>query len=135
MSEADAAALRVTVALAVVTTAVLLVVGTPLAWALARGRGRWRGPVAALAALPLVLPPTVLGFYLLSLLGPNGPVGRATAALGLGVLPFTFAGLVIGSTLYTRPFVVQPLQSAFEAGANGLGWDLADLATAWCPYR
>ena len=121
MTEADAGALRVTVALAVVTTAALLVVGTPLAWALARGRGRWRGPVAALAALPLVLPPTVLGFYLLVLLGPSGAVGRATAALGWGTLPFTFAGLVVGSTLYSLPFVVQPLQNAFESvGARPL---------------
>jgi molybdate transport system permease protein len=115
VTDADATALRVTVALAVITTAVLLLVGTPLAWALARGRGRWRAPVAALAALPLVLPPTVLGFYLLVLLGPGGAVGRATQTLGLGTLPFTFAGLVVGSTLYSLPFVVQPLQNAFEA--------------------
>jgi molybdate transport system permease protein len=115
MNAADASAVRVTVALASLTTVVLLLVGTPLAWWLAHARARLTRPVGALVALPLVLPPTVLGFYLLMLLGPNGAVGRATHALGLGTLPFTFTGLVVGSTLYSLPFVVQPLQNAFEA--------------------
>ncbi|HCL14194.1 MAG TPA: molybdate ABC transporter permease subunit, partial [Pseudomonas sp.] len=89
--------------------------GTPLAWWLACTRSRLRGPIGAVVALPLVLPPTVLGFYLLVALGPNGPIGQLTQSLGLGLLPFTFAGLVVGSVLYSMPFVVQPLQNAFEA--------------------
>jgi molybdate transport system permease protein len=90
-------------------------VGTPLAWWLARTRSRAKPLLAALVAMPLVLPPTVLGFYLLLLMGPQGPVGQLTQALGLGRLPFTFAGLVVASVLYSLPFVVQPLQQAFEA--------------------
>ena len=109
------AAIRLTLELALVTTVILLVVGTPLAWWLARTRSAWKGVVGAIVALPLVLPPTVLGFYLLVALGPNGPLGQLTQALGLGLLPFTFAGLVVGSVLYSMPFVVQPLQNAFEA--------------------
>ena len=101
--------------LATITTIILLLLGTPLAWWLARARGWYKQPVAAIIAMPLVLPPTVLGFYLLLLLGPNGAVGQATQALGLGVLPFTFAGLVVASVLYLLPFAVQPLQNAFEA--------------------
>jgi len=101
--------------LAATVTVLLLLLGTPLAWWLARGRTAWRRPVSALVTLPLVLPPTVLGFYLLLLLGPHGAVGRLTTALGLGTLPFTFAGLVVASMLYSLPFVVQPLQNAFEA--------------------
>lgn len=115
MSAADFAAIRLTLELAATTTAILLVVGTPIAWWLARTRSMWKGVVGAVVALPLVLPPTVLGFYLLVTLGPNGPVGALTQSLGLGVLPFTFAGLVVGSVLYSMPFVVQPLQNAFEA--------------------
>ena len=111
----DLAAIRLTLELAAVTTAILLVVGTPIAWWLARTCSMWKGVVGAVVALPLVLPPTVLGFYLLVTLGPNGPVGAVTQWLGLGVLPFTFAGLVVGSVLYSMPFVVQPLQNAFEA--------------------
>lgn len=111
----DFAAVRLTLELAAVTTAILLVIGTPIAWWLARTRSAWKGPVGAVVALPLVLPPTVIGFYLLVALGPNGPVGQLTQALGLGVLPFTFAGLVVGSVFYSLPFVVQPLQNAFEA--------------------
>jgi molybdate transport system permease protein len=110
----DLTAVWLTLRLAAVSTALLLVIGTPIAWWLARTRSRLKGPVGALVALPLVLPPTVLGFYLLVLMGPQGPVGAATQALGLGVLPFTFAGLVIGSIVYSLPFVVQPLQAAFE---------------------
>ncbi|CAI07651.1 MULTISPECIES: molybdate ABC transporter permease subunit [Aromatoleum] len=112
---AGLAAIRLTLELAAVTTAVLLVVGTPIAWWLARTGSRWKGVVGAVVALPLVLPPTVIGFYLLVALGPHGPVGQLTQALGLGLLPFTFAGLVVGSVFYSLPFVVQPLQNAFEA--------------------
>ncbi|MHA6477838.1 molybdate ABC transporter permease subunit [Stutzerimonas sp. KH-1] len=111
----DLAAIWLTLKLASVTTLLLLLLGTPLAWWLARTRSRLRGPIGAVVALPLVLPPTVLGFYLLVALGPNGPVGQLTQSLGLGLLPFTFAGLVVGSVLYSMPFVVQPLQNAFEA--------------------
>jgi len=115
LDEAGLQAIALTVRLAATTTAVLLLAGTPLAWWLARTRSRLKGPVGALVALPLVLPPVVLGFYLLVLMGPNGPVGQLTQSLGWGVLPFTFAGLVVGSVLYSMPFVVQPLQNAFEA--------------------
>lgn len=111
----DFAAIWLTVKLASVTTLLLLLLGTPLAWWLARTRSRLRGPIGAVVALPLVLPPTVLGFYLLVALGPNGPIGQLMQSLGLGLLPFTFAGLVVGSVLYSMPFVVQPLQNAFEA--------------------
>jgi len=104
-----------TLMLASITTVVLLIVGTPLAWWLARTRSWVKQPLAAVVALPLVLPPTVLGFYLLVILGPHGPVGTLTRALGWGTLPFTFPGLVVGSTIYSLPFVVQPLQNAFEA--------------------
>ena len=118
---ADLQAVALTLKLAFVVTALLLALGTPLAWWLAHTRSRWKAPLAALVALPLVLPPTVLGFYLLMLMGPHGPVGQATQALGLGLLPFSFAGLVIASMLYSMPFVVQPLQTAFEAvGARPL---------------
>ena len=111
----DWLAVWLTLRLAATTTVLLLLLGTPLAWWLARTRSRLKGPVGALVALPLVLPPTVLGFYLLVTLGPDGPIGRLTQSLGLGVLPFTFAGLVVGSLIYSLPFVVQPLQAAFEA--------------------
>ncbi|MCK9685268.1 molybdate ABC transporter permease subunit [Scleromatobacter humisilvae] len=117
----DLQAVALTLKLAFVVTALLLVLGTPLAWWLAHTRSRWKAPLAALVALPLVLPPTVLGFYLLMLMGPHGWVGKATQALGIGLLPFSFAGLVIASMLYSMPFVVQPLQTAFEAiGARPL---------------
>ena len=112
----DASALQaiwLTFKLASVTTALLLLVGTPLAWWLTRTSSRAKGVVAALVALPLVLPPVVIGFYLLLLMGPNGPVGQLTQALGLGLLPFTFSALVVGSVFYSLPFVVQPLQNAF----------------------
>ena len=108
-------ALALTLRLAATTTLVLLLAGTPLAWWLARTRSRLKGPVGALVALPLVLPPVVLGFYLLVFMGPSGPVGQLTQSLGWGLLPFSFAGLVVGSVLYSMPFVVQPLQNAFEA--------------------
>jgi molybdate transport system permease protein len=104
-----------TLKLASVTTVTLMFVATPIAWWLAR-TGHWlKQPLASVVALPLVLPPTVLGFYLLVLLGPNGPVGQLTEQLGLGTLPFTFAGLVVASVIYSLPFAVQPVQNAFEA--------------------
>ncbi len=115
MDQAGLQAIWLTVRLATTTTLVLLLVGTPLAWWLARTRSWVKGPVGALVALPLILPPVVLGFYLLVLMGPNGPVGQLTQSLGWGLLPFSFAGLVIGSVFYSMPFVVQPLQNAFEA--------------------
>ena len=110
----DLQAATLTLKLAFVVTLLLLIVGTPLAWWLAHTRSRWKAALAALVALPLVLPPTVLGFYLLMLMGPHGLVGQATQALGIGLLPFSFTGLVIASMLYSMPFVVQPLQTAFE---------------------
>lgn len=115
LDDASLQALALTLRLAATTTVVLLLAGTPLAWWLARTRSWLKGPVGALVALPLVLPPVVLGFYLLVLMGPNGPVGQLTQSLGWGLLPFSFAGLVVGSVLYSMPFVVQPLQNAFEA--------------------
>ena len=115
MSEADWMAVRLTAALAGLSTLLLLILGTPLAWWLARTRSRLKPLASAVVALPLVLPPSVLGFYLLLLMGPQGPVGQFTEALGLGRLPFTFSGLVVASVLYSLPFVVQPLQQAFEA--------------------
>lgn len=115
MTPADWTAIRLTAQLAALTTLLLLLLGTPLAWWLARTRSALKPVAASLVAMPLVLPPTVIGFYLLLLLGPLGPVGQATQALGLGRLPFTFAGLVLASVLYSLPFVVQPLQQAFEA--------------------
>lgn len=115
LSTEDYAAIWLTLKLAGVTTLLLMVLCTPLAWWLAHTRSRWSGPIGAVVALPLVLPPTVIGFYLLVTLGPNGPIGQLTQALGLGQLPFTFAGLVLGSLIYSMPFTVQPLQRAFEA--------------------
>ena len=111
----DIQALKLTAQLAGLTTLMLLLLGTPIAWWLARTRSRIKGVVAAVVALPLVLPPTVIGFYLLMLMGPKGPVGELTQWLGWGLLPFTFAGLVVASVLHSFPFVVQPLQQAFEA--------------------
>ncbi len=107
-------AIWLTVRLSAVVTLILLLIGTPIAWWLARTHSLLKAPVAALVALPLVLPPTVIGFYLLLSLGPNGVGGQLTQALGLGLLPFTFWGLVIASVLYSLPFMVQPLQGAFE---------------------
>jgi molybdate transport system permease protein len=112
---ADLSAIWLTCKLATVVTIILLLVGTPIAWWLARTRSWWKGPVGAIVALPIVLPPTVIGFYLLVATGPHGPLGKLTQALGIGLLPFTFAGLVIASVLYSLPFVVQPLQNAFES--------------------
>ena len=108
-------AIGLTLQLATLTTAVLLLLATPLAWWLSQTRSRWRAPIAALVTLPLVLPPTVLGFYLLVLLGPQGWVGMVTQWLGLGLLSFSFSGLLIGSVIFSLPFAVQPIQYAFEA--------------------
>lgn len=115
LSPDDWQALVLTAKLASIVTLLLYVIGTPIAWWLARSHSGWRGPIAAVVALPLVLPPTVLGFYLLLAMGPNGPIGALTESLGLGLMPFTFEGLVIASVLYSLPFMVQPLQAAFEA--------------------
>ncbi len=108
-------AIVLTLQLASLTTLVLLLLATPLAWWLSQTRSPWRGPVAALATLPLVLPPSVLGFYLLVAMGPQGPLGQWTQAMGWGVLSFTFTGLLIGSVVFSLPFAVQPIQHAFEA--------------------
>ena len=115
MTAADWATVRLTLALAGLSTALLLLLGTPLAWWLARTRSGFKPLIAAAVAMPLVLPPTVLGFYLLLLMGPQGPVGQLSDALGLGRLPFTFGGLLVASVVYSLPFVVQPVQQAFEA--------------------
>jgi molybdate transport system permease protein len=111
----DLGAVALTLRLALLTTLVLVIMGTPMAWWLATTRSRWKTWVGAVVTLPLVLPPAVLGFYLLLWLGPRGPVGRLTDWLGWGTLPFTFAGLVVASTIYSLPFVIQPLRDAFEA--------------------
>lgn len=115
MSAGAWAALALSLRLAAVTTLVLFLIGTPLAWWLARTRSRFKEAIAAVVALPLVLPPTVIGFYLLLLMGPHGPVGWLTQQLGWGLLPFSFSGLVVGSVIFSLPFLVQPLQNAFEA--------------------
>ncbi|MBC7917191.1 MAG: molybdate ABC transporter permease subunit [Rhodoferax sp.] len=115
MDRSDIAAIALTIELAALTTVTLLVLATPLAWWLARTGSRWRAPIGAVVALPLVLPPSVLGFYLLVSFGPNGPIGQFTHALGWGTLAFTFTGLWLGSVVYSLPFAVQPLQHAFEA--------------------
>jgi molybdate transport system permease protein len=104
-----------TLKLASITTVVLLIIGTPIAWWLARSAASWKEAVAAIVALPLVLPPTVLGFYLLLILGPNGPGGWVASFYNARSLAFTFEGLVIGSVLYSMPFAVQPIRNAFEA--------------------
>ena len=108
-------AIRLSRELATLTTVILLALATPLAWWLANTSSRWRAPVGALVTLPLVLPPTVLGFYLLLLMVPDGAVGRITAALGWGSLNFSFSGLLVGSIVFSLPFAVQPIQHAFEA--------------------
>jgi len=115
LTDSDLQALWLTARLAGIVTAILLLLGTPIAWWLARTKAWWKGPVGAVVALPLVLPPSVLGFYLLLAMGPHGPVGQLTQTLGIGLLPFTFWGLVIASVFYSLPFMVQPLQTAFEA--------------------
>ncbi len=114
----DWGAIVLTLKLATVVTLLLLLIGTPIAWWLARTRSRCKGVIGAIVALPLVLPPTVIGFYMLVAMGPNGPVGHLTQSLGIGLLPFSFPGLVIASIFYSLPFAVQPLQNAFEAIGN-----------------
>ena len=108
-------AVVLTVQLASVTTVLLLIVATPLAWWLSQTTSRWRAPILAFVTLPLVLPPTVLGFYLLVAMGPHGWFGQWTQAMGWGLLSFTFSGLVLGSMVFSLPFAVQPLQHSFEA--------------------
>ena len=115
LTSEDLAAILLTLQLASVTTVLLLFLATPIAWWLAHSQSGWRAPIAALVALPLVLPPTVLGFYLLIALGPLGPVGQFTQWAGWGSLAFSFSGLVLGSMIYSLPFAVQPLVNAFEA--------------------
>ncbi|MCW5656684.1 MAG: molybdate ABC transporter permease subunit [Burkholderiaceae bacterium] len=114
-SDADLGAIWLTLRLATIVTGLLLLIGTPIAWWLARTRSWLKGPIGAVVALPLVLPPTVLGFYLLVAMGPQGWLGQFTQSIGLGLLPFTFWGLVVASVFYSMPFVVQPIQNAFEA--------------------
>ncbi len=115
LTSTDLQAIWLTVRLAAIVTVILVLVGTPIAWWLARTGSRLKGAISAVVALPLVLPPSVLGFYLLLAMGPNGPVGQFTTALGIGTLPFTFWGLVLASVIYSLPFMVQPLQNAFES--------------------
>lgn len=115
LSASDLDTLLLTLKLASLATLIMLLIGTPLAWWLSRTQSAWKGVINAIVALPLVLPPTVLGFYLLLALGPHGAIGQLTRWLGIGGLPFTFAGLVLASVLYSLPFVVQPLQTAFAA--------------------
>ena len=115
MSAAAWSAIQLTLQLSTLTTLCLLLLATPLAWWLSQTRSRWRAPVSALVTLPLVLPPTVLGFYLLVILGPEGPLGRLTEALGWGLLSFSFPGLLLGSVIYSLPFAVQPIARAFES--------------------
>ena len=108
-------AIALTLQLASLTTIILLIIATPLAWWLSQTQSKWRSPIGALVALPLVLPPTVLGFYILVLLGPEGWIGMLTQQLGIGLLSFSFTGLLIGSVIFSLPFAVQPIQYAFEA--------------------
>ena len=119
LTRADLDAVLLTLQLASLTTVLLLLIGTPIAWWLARTRSRLKQPIGAIVALPLVLPPTVIGFYLLVSMGPNGFIGQLTQSLGLGTFTFSFTGLVIASVFYSLPFVVQPLQNAFEAIGRG----------------
>jgi len=115
LDSGDIQSIWLTIKLASVVTAILLILGTPVAWWLARSRSRLKGAIGAVVALPLVLPPSVLGFYLLLAMGPGGPIGSLTRSLGIGALPFTFWGLVLASVFYSLPFMVQPLQNAFES--------------------
>jgi len=129
MANEDIAAILLTLKLAFVVTALLLALGTPLAWWLAHTRSRWKAPLAAFVALPLVLPPTVLGFYLLLALGPRSPIGRAVESITGSGLPFTFGGLLVASVLYSAPFAVQPLAAAF------VGVDRRLIEASWCLGR
>ena len=120
----DLETLLLTFQVASISTILLLLIGTPVAWWLARTQSRWKGLINTIVALPLVLPPSVLGFYLLVLMGPSGPIGHLTQSLGLGILPFSFTGLIVSSVLYSLPFVVQPLQAAF----NTIGQQVMEAA-------
>jgi molybdate transport system permease protein len=113
LNEYDLAALLVTIKLASITTVILILVGTPIAWWLSQTRFKFKAVIEAIIALPLILPPTVLGFYLLMTLGTNGPIGNFLESLGGSSIAFTFTGLVVGSVIYSLPFVVQPLQNSF----------------------
>jgi len=115
LNEYDISALLVTIKLASVTTAILILIGTPIAWWLSQTRFKFKAVIEAIIALPLILPPTVLGFYLLMTLGTNGPLGNILESLGGSSIAFTFTGLVVGSVIYSLPFVVQPLQNAFSS--------------------
>lgn len=117
-TSADWEAIWLTIQLASTVTLILLLIGTPIAWWLARTRSWLKGPVGALVAMPLILPPTVIGFYLLIVMGPNGFVGQLTNALGLGTLPFSYWGLVVASVIYSLPFAVQPLYNMFYSLGN-----------------
>ena len=119
LSEGDLQAIGLTLKLATLVTLILLLVGTPLAWWLARTASRWKGVIGSVVALPLVLPPSVLGFYLLLAMGPHGPLGQLMLLFGGAPLAFTFAGLVLASVIYSLPFMVQPLQNAFESIGHG----------------
>ena len=135
-SSADLGAIWLTLKLAGVATLLLFLIGTPIAWWLANTRSWWKAPISAVVAMPLVLPPTVLGFYLLVALGPHGPIGRLTQSLGLGLLPFTFRGLVLGSVVYSMPFVVQPIQNAIESvGVRPLEVAATLRAGPWDAFR
>jgi molybdate transport system permease protein len=132
LDPSDFQAIWLTLKLATVTTLLLLLIATPLAWWLTHSKKWYANIASALVSLPLVLPPSVLGFYLLLLMGPHGPVGDLTTALNLGRLPFTFYGLVVGSVLFSMPFAVQPIQNAFEAiGKRPLEVAATLRASAW----
>ncbi|HMA12405.1 MAG TPA: molybdate ABC transporter permease subunit [Steroidobacteraceae bacterium] len=132
LAGADVSAITITLQLAAITTLLLMLIATPLAWWLTHTHARWRAAATALVSLPLVLPPTVLGFYLLVLLGPQGTVGRMMQHFGLATLPFTFGGLVVGSVVFSLPFAVQPIANAFAAiGARPLEAAATLRASPW----
>ena len=132
LTASELEAIGVTLRVAALTTAILLLLGVPLAWWLAQTHSFWRKPVGALVAMPLVLPPTVIGFYLLVLMGPQGWIGQWTQAIGLGTLPFSFGGLVVGSVIYSTPFMVQPVLNAMQAiGPRPLEVAATLRATPW----
>ena len=136
LAVADLTAITLTLQLATVTTLLLMLIATPLAWWLTHTHARWRAAATALVSLPLVLPPTVLGFYLLVLLGPRGAVGQWMQQFGLSTLPFTFGGLVVGSIIFSLPFAVQPLANAFAAiGARPLEVAATLRASPWDRFR
>ena len=115
LNELDFSAITVTIKLAIVSTSILILIGTPIAWWLSQTKFKFKAVFEAIIALPLILPPTVLGFYLLIILGSNGPIGNLLESLGGSSIAFTFTGLVVGSVIYSMPFVVQPLQNSFSS--------------------